>query len=240
MSAIGAIGGYGSMSGYYSIYHNKNGFQNRSANPTGMDPVRPVSRAQTTPVPPVNQVSAVHRGVSQNVPEEESPFSFPTMREGADPAEMAVRARIQYLDDSAEALSPNQAAEGSKSPREVMEESECQTCKNRKYQDGSDEGNVSFKAAAHISPESAASKVRAHENEHVSNAYKKAAKDNGKVVNASVTLQSSICPECGRTYVSGGLTKTAIQYKNEDNPYTKNQKALDAINMRGANVDYAA
>ena len=28
----------------------------------------------------------------------------------------------------------------------------CQTCKNRKYQDGSDE-NVSFKAAAHISPE---------------------------------------------------------------------------------------
>lgn len=33
--------------------------------------------------------------------------------------------------------------------------SECETCANRKYQDGSDEGNVSFKAAAHISPEAA-------------------------------------------------------------------------------------
>ena len=84
------------------------------------------------------------------------------------------------------------------------------------------------------------SKVRAHENEHVSNAYKKAAKDNGKVMNASVTIQTSICPECGRTYVSGGLTKTSIKYTNEDNPYTKNQKQLDAMNMRGANVDYAA
>ena len=39
---------------------------------------------------------------------------------------------------------------------------ECQTCKNRKYQDGSDE-MVSFKSAAHISPESAAARVRAHE-----------------------------------------------------------------------------
>ena len=57
---------------------------------------------------------------------------------------------------------------------------ECQTCKRRKYQDGSDE-MVSFKTAQHISPESAASAVRAHEQEHVSNAYKKAAMDDGKV-----------------------------------------------------------
>ena len=117
---------------------------------------------------------------------------------------------------------------------------DCQTCKERKYQDGSDEGNVSFKTASHISPEAAASKVRAHEGEHVSNAYKKAAKDNGKVLNASVSIHTSICPECGRTYVSGGVTNTTIKYSNEDNPYTKNQKELDAINMRGANIDYAA
>lgn len=127
-----------------------------------------------------------------------------------------------------------------KKPGRKSAPEDCETCKNRKYQDGSDEGNVSFKSASHISPESAAAKVRAHENEHVSNAYKKAAKDNGKVINASVSIQTSICPECGRTYVSGGLTKTSIKYTNEDNPYTKNQKALDAINMRGANVDYAA
>ena len=36
---------------------------------------------------------------------------------------------------------------------------ECETCASRKYQDGSNE-MVSFKSAAHISPESAASKVR--------------------------------------------------------------------------------
>ncbi len=117
---------------------------------------------------------------------------------------------------------------------------ECETCKNRKYQDGSDENNVSFKSASHISPEAAATAVRAHENEHVSNAYKKAAEDDGKVLNASVTIKTSICPECGKVYVSGGLTKTSIQYTNEDNPYTQNQKSLDSLATRGANIDYAA
>lgn len=38
---------------------------------------------------------------------------------------------------------------------------ECQTCKNRKYIDGSDEANVSFKNAAHVSPEAAGAAVRA-------------------------------------------------------------------------------
>lgn len=127
-----------------------------------------------------------------------------------------------------------------KKPGRKSSPAECETCKNRKYQDGSDEGNVSFKSPSHIAPESAAAKVRAHENEHVSNAYKKAAQKNGKVVNASVSIQTAICPECGRTYVSGGLTKTSIKYKNEDNPYTKNQKELDALEFRGANVDFAA
>lgn len=117
--------------------------------------------------------------------------------------------------------------------------SECETCANRKYQDGSDE-NVSFKSASHISPESAGARVRAHEGEHVANAYKKAAQKNGKVLNASVTIHTSICPECGRTYVSGGVTNTKIKYTNEDNPYTKNQKELDAARFKGANIDYAA
>ncbi len=143
---------------------------------------------------------------------------------------------VSGIEDGKKSANPDSI----KKPGRKSSPEECETCKNRKYQDGSDEGNVSFKAAAHISPESAASRVRAHENEHVSNAYKKAAKNNGKVVNASVTIQTAICPECGRTYVSGGLTKTSIKYSNEDNPYTQNQKALDAINMRGANVDYAA
>ncbi len=117
---------------------------------------------------------------------------------------------------------------------------ECETCKNRKYQDGSNEGNVSFKAAAHISPNAAGSAVRAHEGEHVSNAYAKAEKGNGKVVNASVSIHTAVCPECGRTYVSGGTTNTTIKYSDESNPYQQNQKALDAVSLKGANVDYAA
>ena len=117
---------------------------------------------------------------------------------------------------------------------------ECQTCKERKYQDGSDEGNVSFKTAAHISPNAAGSAVRAHEGEHVANAYSKAEKADGKVINASVSIHTSVCPECGRTYVSGGTTNTTIKYSDESNPYQKNQKSLDAVSLVGANIDCAA
>ena len=117
---------------------------------------------------------------------------------------------------------------------------ECETCKNRKYQDGSDEGDVSFKAAAHIDPKSAAARVMSHEQEHVSNAYKKAAENNGKVMSCNVSIHTAICPECGRTYVSGGTTATQIKYFNEDNPYQKEMKASDAVNKyRGMNYDEA-
>ena len=115
---------------------------------------------------------------------------------------------------------------------------ECQTCKNRKYQDGSDE-MVSFKSAAHISATAAASVVRSHEQEHVSNAYAKAATGNGKVVNASVTLKTAICPECGRSYVAGGTTNTQIKYYNEENPYQQDLKAADKAKLSGMNVNYA-
>lgn len=127
-----------------------------------------------------------------------------------------------------------------KKPGRKSSPEDCQTCKERKYQDGSDEANVSFKSASHISPNSAGSAVRAHEQEHVSNAYKKAAQKNGKVVNASVSIHTSVCPECGRTYVSGGTTNTMIKYSNEENPYQKNRKAQDAINLIGSHVDYVA
>ena len=113
----------------------------------------------------------------------------------------------------------------------------CQTCAKRRYQDGSNE-NVSFKAAAHISPEAAGSAVRAHEGEHVSNAYTKAAKNDGKVVSASVSIHTSVCPECGRTYVSGGTTSTRIKYPAD--PYEKSKKVLGEEEAKGKNIDYAA
>lgn len=116
---------------------------------------------------------------------------------------------------------------------------ECKTCKERKYQDGSDE-DVSFKTAAHIDPNAAAARVRSHEQEHVSNAYKKAAQNNGKVVSCNVSIHTAVCPECGRTYVSGGTTATQIKYFNEKNPYQQEMKSSDAANKyRGMNVDIA-
>lgn len=115
---------------------------------------------------------------------------------------------------------------------------ECETCSNRKYQDGSDE-NVSFKTAQHISPESAAARVRAHEQEHVNNAYTKAAKNNGKVLSANVAIHTAICPECGRSYVSGGTTTTQIKYYNEENPYQKQLKQMDAAKYKGRKIDIA-
>ena len=121
-------------------------------------------------------------------------------------------------------------------PGKTSSPAECKTCKNRKYQDGSDE-MVSFKSSAHISPEASASRVRAHEQEHVSNAYNKASQNNGKVINASVSLQTSVCPECGRTYVSGGLTRTQIKYSDEKNPYQKDRKLMEGEALAGRNVD---
>lgn len=116
---------------------------------------------------------------------------------------------------------------------------ECETCKRRKYQDGSDE-MVSFKAAGHIDPDNAASVVMSHEQEHVSNAYQKADMEGGEVVRASVRLKTDICPECGRTFISGGVTSTQIRYVNEENPYQQELKSADVSKYLGANVDVAA
>ncbi len=114
--------------------------------------------------------------------------------------------------------------------------SECMTCKNRKYVDGSDEGNVSFKAPGHISPKSSAAMVSAHEQQHVANARREGSKDNAKLMSASVTLKLAVCPECGTSYVAGGVTSTTIKY-SEENPYERNRKQIEGDALRGINVD---
>ena len=116
---------------------------------------------------------------------------------------------------------------------------ECQTCKSRKYKDGSNESDVSFQSATHIDPGAAGARVRGHEQEHVSNAYEKAEKGGGKVLQASVSIQTAVCPECGRVYVAGGLTRTKIAYpkESESNPYQKDRKAQLDDAVKGANLD---
>lgn len=133
-------------------------------------------------------------------------------------------------------VNPGESVE--KKPGAKSSPAECETCKNRKYQDGSNE-MVSFKAPAHVSPTAAGAAVRGHEQEHVSNAYKKAATSNAKVLQASVTIKTAVCPECGRSYVSGGETHTQIKYYNEDNPYQKSLKAQDETKYKGMNLNLA-
>ena len=121
-----------------------------------------------------------------------------------------------------------------KSAEGVEEDQECETCENRTYVDGSNEGDVSFKTPGHIAPEAAASKVMAHEYEHVRNAYQEDSKEDKELVNVSVSLKTAICPECGKTYVSGGETRTTMRSGTEENPYVKQMQAYS--NFAGGNA----
>lgn len=85
---------------------------------------------------------------------------------------------------------------------------ECQTCKNRKYQDGSDDSGVSFQTPTKVDPKAAGAAVRSHEQEHVSRNQAKADREGNKIVAQSVTIHTGICPECGKVFVSGGTTRT--------------------------------
>ncbi len=121
---------------------------------------------------------------------------------------------------------------------QVKGSGECETCKNRKYVDGSDE-MVSYKSPTHISAGGSVGAVMAHESEHVANAYGKASSDGGEVISATVSIRMATCPECGASYAEGGTTRTTIRYSNDSNPYTQNQKSLDAASLVGSNLDYA-
>lgn len=128
-------------------------------------------------------------------------------------------------DDEGQAETP--ALGESKSAQEVMEEGECQTCKERKYQDGSDDPGVSFKTPTHIGPDQAASAVRGHENEHVVREQSKAQREDRKVVSQSVTYHTDICPECGKVYVSGGTTRTITKANNDQQADSQQEQEQD-------------
>jgi hypothetical protein len=114
---------------------------------------------------------------------------------------------------------------------------ECQTCASRTYQDGSNESDVSFQTPGHISPDASAGTVAAHEGQHVANAKAEANKPGVKLVSANVRLETAICPECGRSYVSGGTTTTQMKYSNPENPYSQNTRSADAAILPGANLE---
>ncbi len=92
---------------------------------------------------------------------------------------------------------------------------ECQTCSERTYVDSSDDAGVSFKTPTKIDPKASAGAVMGHELEHVSNEQADAASEGREIISQSVMLHSAICPECGVSYVSGGVTETVSRSKTE-------------------------
>ena len=197
-----AYGAYGSSAAY------------SAASARGMS-VRTIPAAQpetpVTAVTPVRPVPAVQSGPLNK--------ADLLLRLENDPAAMAVRGRIQYAaGDQAAAEAEDLGAEEAESPQETAEEAECQTCKERKYQDGSGDPGVSFKTPGHIDPNRAAAVVRGHEQEHVVREQAKALREDREVVSQTVTLHTGICPECGRTYVSGGTTRTVTRAAQDNAP----------------------
>lgn len=158
------------------------------------------------PVEPVQPVPVVGSNAANSVS-----YSIPFLREGMDPAELAVRMRIRYSDG----VQPDRTGAGAEKVQEAFEEGECRTCEERKYQDGSDDAGVSFKTPTHIAPEQAASAVRGHEMEHVVREQSKAEREDRKVISQSVSIHTAICPECGKAYVSGGTTRTMTAESQE-------------------------
>jgi hypothetical protein len=118
---------------------------------------------------------------------------------------------------------------------------ECETCKNRRYQDGSDDSTVSFQTPAKMNPAQAANMVRSHEQEHVRNEQIRAKEKGEKVVMQTVRIKTAACPECGVIYVSGGETITVTRKSDPD--YYNDLFSVgteDKIKEKGALINYAA
>ena len=232
MSGISGVSSYGRYGSYgaYSAY----GFYGsaRTAETSRMVRTQPVQRTGAvpvvrrasdigTPVEPVRPIKAVNANATNGVG-----YAIPFLRKGMDPAELAVRMRIHYGDESqaeeaktaigrervsdaaANADADLNAAQGAEGVQKAANEGECKTCEQRKYQDGSNDAGVSYKSPTHIAPEQAAAAVRGHEMEHVVREQAKAVREGREVVSQSVTMHTSVCPECGKVYVSGGTTRT--------------------------------
>ena len=93
---------------------------------------------------------------------------------------------------------------------------ECETCRKRRYQDGSDDSTVSFQMPTNMSPAAAKSKVRMHEMEHVRHESAKAKMEGKHIVSQTVQIKTDTCEECGRIYVSGGTTRTVTRADMRD------------------------
>lgn len=122
---------------------------------------------------------------------------------------------------------------------EKTAKTECATCASRKYVDESGDAGVSFKSPATVAPEAAASAVKSHEQEHVTIAKARSdeqnTSDTQSEVISNVRIFTSVCPECGKTYVSGGETQSTTIIKTKQPSGASSSKG-----GIGENVDIAA
>lgn len=203
---------------------------------------RLVSRAQRqampeTPVTPVRPAPPVYSEAGGRVTLPWQDTVPGTVLPQAYPAEQAARMRVQYPGEKVVEFpgSGNTGEEGelelpglgADSAQKAAEEGECQTCKERKYQDGSDDSSVSYQTPTHIDADYAPAAVRGHELEHVAHEQAKAQREDRKVVSQTVTLHTDICPECGRVYVSGGTTRTVTKADNTEAPAREEQDGAE-------------
>ena len=105
-------------------------------------------------------------------------------------------------------------------------EIECPTCRERTYQDQSDDASVSFQTPTRISPGQSTAAVAAHEREHVMRNAAEAQAEGREVTHSSVSIFYDTCPDCGRQYASGGLTRTTTQARPDKEQQNFNPFAM--------------
>ena len=85
---------------------------------------------------------------------------------------------------------------------------QCEKCRSRRYQDGSNDSRVSFQMPTVMDPVKARTQVMSHEMEHVRSEQHKAKEENKVIISQTVRIMHDRCEECGTSYVKGGFTKT--------------------------------
>ncbi len=113
---------------------------------------------------------------------------------------------------------------------------ECETCRKRRYQDDSDDSMVSFQTPTTMTPNQARGKVMSHELEHVRREGIKARQEGKQIVSQTVQIKTDTCEECGRIYVSGGLTRTVTRSDMRDF-HQSFMVGFDGIGYDGTNID---
>jgi hypothetical protein len=123
--------------------------------------------------------------------------------------------------DTPETLRKNGYTDGEIKNIQSTGQISCATCDSRRYTDGSNDPGVSMKSPTKISPEASFAAVSSHEQEHVGRNAAKAASEGNQAV-STVRIFTSTCPECGKTYASGGETRTVTrsrEKKEEENDH---------------------